>query len=310
MLQLKDPPANSIVSAVPFERATSLLHTPEHDAPQDDNVTQIRSLFISDVHLGSKHSQADELLALLERYRPQYLYIVGDFIDGWKLKTRWRWLPVYDRIIQRLLALKKSGTRLYYTPGNHDAFLRNYLENFGVVDVNDQFVHTAADGKRFLVMHGDQFDEVEQNCQWLSFVATHAYDLLLSANWWVNTLRGKRHDRYAFCGSVKRRVKMLVKHVSDFEAKLVDTAREADCEGIICGHVHSPRIVEVEDIAYCNTGDWVESCTALIELEDGTFDLLRHSGQLLARLMPEESSAERHRIELPAKRKRRRALIA
>jgi UDP-2,3-diacylglucosamine pyrophosphatase LpxH len=303
MLQLQDAP---VKTGRLRQRLRSLRRKPNgRNAPGAvPTATSVRALFISDVHLGSKHSQADEVLALLERYEPQHLYLVGDFIDGWKLKTRWRWLPVYDRILQRLLALKQSGTHLYYTPGNHDAFLRGFLQNFGVVDVNDQFVHTAADGKRFLVMHGDQFDEVEQNCQWLSLVATHAYDLLLSLNWWVNTLRGKRHDRYAFCGSIKRRVKMLVKHVSDFESKLIATAREAQCQGIICGHVHSPRIVELEDVAYCNTGDWVESCTALVELDDGTLELSRHNQQLLARLHPDVGPDTQSRLELPARRRR------
>ena len=277
----------------------------------DKDVSVVRSLFVSDVHLGSKHSQAHELLELLERYQPRYLYVVGDFIDGWKLKTRWRWSPVYDLLIQRMLELKKHGTRLMYTPGNHDAFLRGFLQNFGVIDINDRFIHTTANGQRFLVMHGDQFDRVEQSCQWLSFVATHAYDLLLSVNWWVNALRGKRHDRYAFCGSVKRRVKRLVRHVSEFEGQLVEAARNEDCEGIICGHVHSPRIVELDGVAYCNTGDWVESCTALVELEDGTMELMRHNGQMLARLVAEPADEDTSRIEFPsAPGRRRRALIA
>lgn len=188
--------------------------------PNNQPRSVVRSLFVSDVHLGCKHSQATEFLDLLERFEPQNLYIVGDFIDGWKLKGKWRWLPVYDQIIQRLMVLKHSGTKLFYTPGNHDSFLRNYVANFGVIDVQDRFIHEAGDGRRFIVTHGDQFDRIEQSAQWLSVVASYAYDVLLTSNWLVNKLRGKKHDPYAFCGAIKRRVKMLVKHVSDFEEQL------------------------------------------------------------------------------------------
>ncbi|MEM1303725.1 MAG: UDP-2,3-diacylglucosamine diphosphatase [Planctomycetota bacterium] len=259
---------------------------------------QVRSLFVSDVHLGCRHSQAGPFLELIERFEPRYLYVVGDFIDGWKLKRRWRWLPVYDRILQRLMELRRTGTRLFYTPGNHDAFLRNFLTNFGVVEVRDRFVHSAADGRRFLVTHGDQFDRVEQNNQWLSLVASYGYDVLLSANALLNRLRGKGHDPYAFCGMVKRHVKRLVQHVSEFEQLLIENAHEEQCDGIVCGHIHAPRIVQVGDLAYCNTGDWVENCSALVEYDDGSFELVRRDGTVLDRLAasprtPEEW-ADRH----------------
>ncbi len=244
----------------------------------------VRSLFVSDVHLGSKHSQAEEFLDVLHRYEPRHLYIVGDFIDGWKLKRRWRWKPTYDRIIQRLMALKRSGTELYYAPGNHDNFLRNYLADYGVVEITDRFVHQAADGRRYLVTHGDQFDKVEQSMQWLSLIGTYAYDVLLSTNYWLNWARGKKHNRYAFCGMIKRRIKGLVKHVSDFEGQLIEAAAEERCFGIICGHIHSPRIMHLDNLAYLNTGDWVENCTALVEFDDGAFELSRIDGRVLGRL--------------------------
>ncbi|TWT65394.1 UDP-2,3-diacylglucosamine hydrolase [Posidoniimonas polymericola] len=244
----------------------------------------VRTLFVSDVHLGCRHSQAEPFLELLEQFEPRELYIVGDFIDGWKLKRKWRWLPVYDRILQRLMDLKRRGAKIFYTPGNHDEFLRGFIANFGVVEVKDQFVHQAADGRRFLVMHGDQFDSIEQNAQWLSWTASFAYDVLLSTNWMVNKLRGKKTDPYAFCGMVKRRVKLLVRHVSEFEDKLVQTARDSDCEGIICGHIHAPRIIDIDGLSYCNTGDWVENCSALVEYEDGGFHLLRRDGSVIDEL--------------------------
>ncbi|MEM9187131.1 MAG: UDP-2,3-diacylglucosamine diphosphatase [Planctomycetota bacterium] len=264
------------------------------DTPQSDGEAGrvVRSLFVSDVHLGCKHSQADGFLELLEKYEPRYLYVVGDFIDGWKLKRRWRWLPAYDRILQRLMALRRAGTQLYYTPGNHDAFLRGFLANFGVIDIRDRFVHTGADGRRFLVTHGDQFDRVEQGMPWLSLAASYGYDVLLSANWMVNKLRGKKHDPYAFCGAIKRGVKRLVSHVSEFEQLLITNAREERCDGIICGHIHAPRIIQVDGLAYCNTGDWVENCSALVEYDDGGFELMRRDGRLIDSLPASPRSPE------------------
>lgn len=241
----------------------------------------VRSLFVSDVHLGCRHSQASEFLSLIEEFEPSYLYVVGDFIDGWKLKRKWLWPPAYDRILQRLMQLKRAGTRLLYTPGNHDAFLRGFLANFGVVEIRDRFVHTGADGRRFLVTHGDQFDRVEAGMPWLSLVSSYAYDIMLSSNRLLNRLRGKKHDPYAFCGAIKRSVKRLVSHVSEFEGLLIQNAREEKCDGIICGHIHAPRIVDVDGLAYCNTGDWVENCSALVEYHDGGFELIRRDGQVI-----------------------------
>jgi UDP-2,3-diacylglucosamine pyrophosphatase LpxH len=246
----------------------------------------VRSLFLSDVHLGCKHSQASHLLEFLKLHRPRYLYVVGDFFDGWKLRRRWRWSPAYDAVLKQLLDLRRGGTRLYYAPGNHDAFMRpflNHLTSLQVVEVRDRFIHGCADGGRFLVTHGDQFDKVEQSSQWLSVVASIAYDGLLSVNWLVNRLRGKKHSPYAFSSGVKRRVKFLVSHISDFEDQLVRQARELSCQGVICGHIHAPRIVELDGVTYCNTGDWVENCSALVEYEDGSLELVRADGGVIAR---------------------------
>ena len=266
-------------------------HTTHRRLEVEGSASQpVRSLFVSDVHLGSKHSQADEFLEVLHRYEPRHLYIVGDFIDGWKLKRRWRWRPTYDRIIQRLMALKRSGTQLYYAPGNHDNFLRGYLADYGVVEITDRFVHVAADGRRYLITHGDQFDKIEQSMQWLSVIGTYAYDVLLSTNYWLNWARGKKHNRYAFCGVIKRNIKGLVKHISDFESQLMEAAASEHCFGIICGHIHWPRIMQLDNLAYLNTGDWVENCTALVEYDDGAFELNRIDGRVLDTLAAGEPS--------------------
>ncbi len=251
-------------------------------SPRDSR--SARSLFVSDIHLGSKHSQAAALLETLHQHEPEFLYIVGDFIDGWKLKRRWRWPACYDQLFERLLELKRLGTRLYYMPGNHDNFLRGFLANFGVVELRDQFIHRAADGRRYLVIHGDQFDKVEQSAQWLSVVGTHAYDWLLTTNYWINWARGKRTNRYAFCGMMKRRIKGVVRRVSGFEQQLIAAAEGCQCEGIICGHIHTPRISPLGNLVYCNTGDWVENCTALLEYGDGSMELRRSDGAVLGTL--------------------------
>ena len=259
----------------------------------DPEVQVVRSLFVSDLHLGSRHSQVGPFLEMLERFEPRYLYLVGDFIDGWKLKRRWRWAPEYDRILHRLMELRRAGTELFYAPGNHDTFVREFLGDYGVVEVRDQILHTTADGRRFLVMHGDQFDRVEKRAHWLSLAASYAYDLMLSANKLANRLRGKRHDPYALCAAIKRSVKGVVKRVSEFEDKLLATINQEQCDGAICGHIHTPRIDTFGELAYCNTGDWVENCSALVEYNDGRLDLIRHDGRLIASLPAAPQPAER-----------------
>lgn len=293
---LEQPRSHSPLT--PRAEATPVA-TPPTQRPRRRSV--VRTLFVSDLHLGCRHSQAAAFLEMLDRFEPEQIYLVGDFIDGWKLKNRWRWLPEYDRVIQRLLELKRRGTRLYYTPGNHDEFLRGFLANFGVVDIQDRFIHTAADGRRYVVTHGDQFDKVEQGNPWISLLASYAYDLLLSANWLGNRLRGKKHDPYAFCAKVKGSIKQLVKHVSNFESQLVSSAHAENCDGIICGHIHAPRIAKVEDIHYLNTGDWVENCSVLVERQDGGFELMGQDGRMIAQLPAEpREQAPSSPVELTA----------
>ncbi|MCG8583687.1 MAG: UDP-2,3-diacylglucosamine diphosphatase [Pirellulales bacterium] len=240
---------------------------------------QYRSIFVSDIHLGCKHAQAEAFLGFLQSHDADHLYLVGDIIDGWKLRKTWRWSDVYHAIFRRLLDMAERGTQVYFTPGNHDAFFRDYLHHFGFVNIADQFIHTAADESRYLVTHGDRFDKVEQEMQWLSKIATHGYDLLLSTNYWLNRLRGKGQNYYAFCGAVKRKIKFLVQHVSQFETLLAKHADEQACDGVICGHIHSPKIEKLETIAYCNTGDWVENCSALVEHDDGSLEILLSDGR-------------------------------
>lgn len=236
---------------------------------------RIRSLFVSDVHLGCRYSQAEAFLSFIESAQPQHLYIVGDFIDGWRLRRRWYWRQVYVRILQRIIQLAAQGTQIYYSPGNHDEFLRDFLHDFGLIQVADQFVHTTADGRRFVVLHGDQFDNVERDARWLSIMGALAYDHLIWMNEIVNRVRRRfKLTEYRFSSNVKTWAKAAVQFVSDFEDRLVCHAKEQECDGVICGHIHVPRIDHLGEITYCNTGDWVEHRTALVEHDTGELELI------------------------------------
>lgn len=239
----------------------------------------VRTVFVSDIHLGCRHSQAAAFLRFLESIQPRQLYLVGDFIDGWKLRRRWRWNPIYTRILLRLSEMAHGGTRIFFTPGNHDDFLRDpvirEVVSMGLVRIRDEFVHQLADGRRFLVLHGDRFDRIETGARWMSVVASMAYDSLLAANAFVcGFSQLATRQRYSLGAAVKRRVKRIVNFISEFESRLVAHADELGCAGIICGHIHTPTMVHRGDVLYCNTGDWVENCTALIEEESGCLELV------------------------------------
>lgn len=232
------------------------------------------TVFVSDVHLGSKYCHAEEFLSFLENNRIGELYLVGDIIDGWRLRRKWRWPTVYHHILHRLLQMSAEGTRLYYTPGNHDEFLRNYLQDFGFVDVADEFYYESRSGTRFLITHGDKFDEVETSIPWLSMIGSSAYESLMWLNHLVNDVRGlMKLPSCRFSSRIKQSVKRAVKFISDFEHSLANYALARNCDGVICGHIHAPVMRQVGTVAYYNTGDWVEHCTALIEHHDGTWEV-------------------------------------
>ena len=168
----------------------------------------IRTIFVSDVHLGCMHSRAEEFLEFLNSHHPESLYLVGDLIDGWKLRKKWRWPHIYNEIFDRVEELSRKGTEVFYTPGNHDNFLRDFGKRFGFVSLSDEFVHLTADGRRFLIIHGDQFDKFETGAQWLSVLASFAYDMLLTVNTLFNRLmRRQGQTKFALSSAVKSQVK-------------------------------------------------------------------------------------------------------
>jgi UDP-2,3-diacylglucosamine pyrophosphatase LpxH len=243
--------------------------------PHGRNGRRYRTVFISDVHLGCHHAHAAELLRFLNSCQPEKLYIVGDFIDGWKLRKSLKWKQIYNDVLARCHELARQGTRIYYTPGNHDAFMRTFAWNFDFMQVRDEFLFRALDGRRFLVTHGDLFDKVEQSARWVSAIASVGYGALLTANRLASRLMGTaERGTYSFSAGIKRTVKQFVRYISDFENALVRHARRIGCDGVICGHIHTPVMTQHDGIDYFNTGDWVENCTALVEYESGEFALL------------------------------------
>ncbi len=235
----------------------------------------VRSVFISDAHLGCKYAHAEALLAFLKNQQPQHLYLVGDIIDGWRLQRGWYWNDTYTYLLKRIVDLMKRGTRVYYTPGNHDEFLRSFIENFGSIQLADEFVHTTADRRKVLVTHGDMFDAAVAHAPWLSKLGDIGYNLLLGINVVFNAVRRRLGFGYwSLSGAIKRKVKQATSYIGNFEDVLTRHALQRGCDGVICGHIHTPKISRVNGIDYYNTGDWVESCTALVEYNDGTFELL------------------------------------
>lgn len=244
---------------------------------EDRKVRQARALFLSDVHLGMKPIRAKQLIEFLRAHDAETIYLVGDIVDGWRLAKAWHWPEEYNVLLQLLLDKATSGTRVVYLPGNHDEFLREYLGTyFGEIELVDRTVHTSATGKTYLVIHGDQFDVVVMNAKWLAHVGDWAYNFALRVNIAINWVRRRLGLQYwSLSAWAKQKVKNAVSIIGQFEEALVHEARESGVDGVICGHIHFADMHERLGIHYINTGDWVESCTAVLENQDGSFELVK-----------------------------------
>ena len=242
-------------------------------------VLEYRTIFISDIHLGTKGSQTEMLLDFLKNTESKHLYLVGDIIDGWRMKRSWHWDQHHNDVIQKLLRKARKGTRLTYIPGNHDENFRDFTDyRFGNVSVLNETIHHAVDGKKFLVLHGDQFDGIVLYAKWLAFIGDHAYIFALFLNHWLNRMRRFFGLPYwSLSAYLKHRVKNAVKYISSFENAVVNAARSKGMDGVICGHIHTAEIRDYDGVLYMNDGDWVESCTALVEHFDGRFEILNWS---------------------------------
>ncbi|MBN8911108.1 MAG: UDP-2,3-diacylglucosamine diphosphatase [Rhizobiales bacterium] len=236
-----------------------------------------RTLFISDVHLGTRASQADALLDFLKYNEAETIYLVGDILDFWRIKRGAIWPQAHNDVLQKLLRKVRKGTRLIYIPGNHDEGLRDYAGmHFGGIEIERQALHTTADGKRYLVMHGDEYDVVVRYARWLAFLGDRGYELALWSNWPLNFIRRRLGLGYwSLSAYLKHRVKTAVSFIGEFEKNLADEARRHAVDGVICGHIHHAADREIGGVHYINTGDWVESCTAVGETHTGEIELIR-----------------------------------
>ena len=235
-----------------------------------------RTVFISDIHLGTPGCQADALLEFLKRDTCDQLYLVGDIIDGWALRRRWYWPQSHNDVIQKLLRKARKGCQVIYVPGNHDEFARQFVNHhFGGVEVLEEAVHITADGRKLWIIHGDYFDAVIRCAKWLAYLGDHAYELALKLNRHLNNCRNRLGLPYwSLSAYLKMRVKKALNYVTDFERAVAHEAKRRGYQGVVCGHIHHAEIRDIEGVTYCNDGDWVESLSALVEHEDGRFELI------------------------------------
>ena len=242
----------------------------------DFAVRQFRAVFISDVHLGTRGCQAELLLDFIRHMECETLYLVGDIIDGWKLKSGWYWPQAHNDVVQKILRLARKGVKVVYVPGNHDEVVRDFVGvHFGGVVVARDAIHETADGRRFLVTHGDEFDGVVQHAKWLALAGDVAYRALLLSNTLFNRVRRRLGFGYwSLSAFLKTRVKNALQFVENYESAVADEARRRGVDGVICGHIHKAEMRDIGGVLYINDGDWVESCTALAEHPDGTLEIL------------------------------------
>jgi len=250
---------------------------PPGPAAPESRPSRFRTIWISDIHLGTRGCKAEFLLDFLRETESDTLYLVGDIVDGWRLKRSWYWPQPHNDVVQKLLRKARKGTRVVYVPGNHDEILRGFLEiNIGQIEVLPEALHVTADGKRLLVLHGDEFDGVVRYARWLALLGDWAYNFALGANYWMNRARRALGLSYwSLSAYLKYRVKNAVEFVSRFEDAVADAASKRGVDGVVCGHIHHAEIRDIRGVVYCNDGDWVESCTALVEHADGRLEILR-----------------------------------
>ncbi len=258
-----------------IQRATAIL---DPSPPVADPVPagRYRSIFISDIHLGTRGCKSEFLLDFLKHTDSDYLYLVGDIFDGWRMQKSWYWHQTHNDVIQKLLRKARKGTKVVYIPGNHDEAMRDYVDlQLGGVILLSEAVHITADGRQLLVLHGDAFDGIARYANWLALLGDSAYNVALAFNHWFNRARLRLgYPYWSLSAYLKTKVKNAVSYISDFEQAVAAEARRRGADGVVCGHIHKAAIHEIEGVLYCNDGDWVESCTALVEHFDGNLEIL------------------------------------
>jgi UDP-2,3-diacylglucosamine pyrophosphatase LpxH len=234
-------------------------------------MNQYRAIWISDIHLGTAGCQAKYLLDFLKHNEADKFYLVGDIIDGWQLRKRWYWPQSHNDVVQKLLRKARKGAEVIFIPGNHDEMARQFFGmNLGDIRIEEEVIHVMADGRRLWITHGDLFDGVMQYAKWLAYVGDTLYTFILWVNRWFNKIRSRMGLNYwSLSQYLKQSVKNAVSFIADFEQIMAREARIRGCDGVVCGHIHKAEIRMIDDILYCNDGDWVESLTALVEDMNG-----------------------------------------
>lgn len=237
---------------------------------------RFRTIWISDFHLGTKHTRVADLLDFLRHTDSTHLFLVGDIFDGWALSRTWYWKQAHNDVVQKLLRKGRKGTHITYIPGNHDEFARDYVgHRFGDILVEREAVHQLANGTKVIVLHGDEFDGIIRYARWLQVLGAIAYGIALGLNSLFNRVRlAMGRPYWSLSAYLKQRTKKALQYVDDFEQLVAEKARHEGVDGVVCGHIHQAEMRTIEGIRYMNTGDWVESCTALVEHMDGRLELL------------------------------------
>ena len=258
-----------------------------------NNPLCFRTIWISDIHLGTPGSKVDELLHFLKNTQSETLYLVGDIIDGWQLKKRFFWPQKHNDVVQKILRKARNSTKVIYIPGNHDEAARDYINySFGEIEIFMDYIHHTPNGEKLWVVHGDLFDNVIQHARWLAYMGDRAYVILLRANRLLNWLRQLLNLPYwSFSQYLKHKVKSAVSFISAYEKAMVTEAKRRNCVGVICGHIHKPEIREIDGTRYYNDGDWVESMTALVEHYDGSFEILNCANIAHRNIFPSSSAS-------------------
>jgi UDP-2,3-diacylglucosamine pyrophosphatase LpxH len=245
-------------------------------------MARVRAIFLSDIHLGTRACQADRLLEFLREYESDYLFLVGDILDFWAMGRRGvYWSASMNTVIQKVLKRARHGTQVIFVPGNHDEALREYVGlAFGDIRLYEQYEHVAADGRRYLLLHGDEFDVVTKYHKWLALLGDTSYAFVVRLNIMLSWLRRQLGiaGYWSLAGYAKRKVKSAVSFIYDFEESVVRNVRDKGLDGVICGHIHAAAIKQIDGVTYINCGDWVDSCTAIVEHVDGRMELVDWGG--------------------------------
>jgi UDP-2,3-diacylglucosamine pyrophosphatase LpxH len=258
-------------------------------------VQRVRSIFLSDIHLGTRACQAGRLLEFLKAYETDQLFLVGDVIDFWAMRSRGiYWSEEQNTVVQKVLKRARHDVQVIFVPGNHDEAARDHVgTSFGNIRVERDWMHTAADGKKYLLVHGDEFDQVTRYHRWLAYLGDSAYSVLVHINMWLSWARRKLKipGYWSLAGFAKRQVKTALTFIFEFEEAVTHHARSRGADGVICGHIHAAAQRTVDGVAYLNCGDWVDSCTAIVEHLNGRMELVHW----------QEGAAEEAAVPAPAK---------